>query len=98
MRINLIQRGADDADDLLLLRLGQRRVDGQREDALVERLRFGAEAALVAELAVERVPVHRDVVDLDADAGFAQRAEDLPAKSGRAAAEAEDVEVPGRVL
>src|ERR1700722_8712325 len=70
-------------DDLVLLRFGQGGIERDRYGAGVVGFGFRIFPWLEAKLAVRRLGVHRNIVNLDADAGSAQAFESRAARDAR---------------
>src|SRR6476661_6907747 len=83
---------ADQVDDAVDVAVGEVGEERERDLLLVVLLGDGAHAAAVAEVGVQRVPVHRDVVDLHPDPVRPQVVEQRPAP---AVTDPQRVQVPG---
>src|SRR6185437_6287429 len=78
------------------LRVGQPGIDRQRHAALIVALGGGELAGREAEPAEVRLPVNRNIVDVDADVSGAHRVEEFAACQRRVFGETHDIEMPRR--
>jgi len=93
----VLDRGGDDRDDLVDLRVREAVVDGQRDLVLVQPERDGEVGDVEAALAEERQHRQRHVVDIDADLGGRDPVDDPIAHRLVGARDPQQVQVSGRL-